>query len=203
MKRKIDLDSDDDNSSLGTDDTGFFEACEENDKEYIDLVIKSGKADWNVGLMGACQSGNKELVDFMIEKGANKWNDALFHACMGDNATIAKYMIEKGATDLEYGLEYACKVGGPSMIHVFIDLGGVDWKEIFDAAYYEGYRDLFVMSYYRILNANIKMHIDINISYTSKDDCDMKELLLPKNNKPCKIIDIRVKLFDRNLLKSK
>lgn len=208
MKRKICFDgsaSCDEFDTCDESDTGsefdysyLLDACRKNETSYIEEVISSGKVDWDTGLMAACESGNKYLVDFMISKGENNWNAGLYHASKCGNNDLVNYMISNGATDLMDGFYHACRWGKKSVVENFINRGVVKWNTVFVYSYEEKHwRDLFVMSVYRLLE------LDIEENYRRlTQHYDIFELLQSKH-KPCNIVDIHVKLFDRNLLKSK
>lgn len=79
-------------------------ACRYSKFDIIDLVIKYGANNWNMGLNGACMGGHVDIISMMIQNGANNWNSGLTYACAGGHFNIIRMMFSKGANNYDRGL---------------------------------------------------------------------------------------------------
>lgn len=88
--------------------------CKNQNIAMVELLIKLGADDWNVGLRGACEGGSLEIVKLMLFKGANDFNMGLCLACYGmiydyyseNYIAIIQLMIDHGATNFNTALVY-------------------------------------------------------------------------------------------------
>jgi hypothetical protein len=106
-------------------------ACKCGNLSIIELMIKKGAYNWNMGLSGACLGGHLNIVELMIEKGANNWNWGLYCACYGNHLNIVELMIEKGANNWDSGLNRACSGGHLNIVELMIEKGAksnIDWN---------------------------------------------------------------------------
>lgn len=182
--------------SSGADDLngGLHRACAMGHVEIIRFLIDQGAYELNRGLRCVCIYGYKEIVDLLIEKGANDWNSGLINACFYGYIDIARLMLDKGASGWKAGLSEACRSSRRDIVDMFLERYDDAYKDInvFVAACENRWIDLICQSIY--------LHYDdyFDESCWLEKQYDFMDIF---EKKDCEnIVDIRVKMFDRNLL---
>jgi hypothetical protein len=204
---------------------GLYNACLGGNMQVVEIMIGKGADDWNHGLSGACECGDIQIVNLMIEKGANNWNDGLHSACYGCNIDIVNIMIDKGCNDLDGGIrtvlgsvsvydEHKRSIQ-VSIIRLLMDKGANNWVSELRLCSYRARRDLvdLYLEYHkheynkRWLFDDACQHrwIDLIFKCTKKytycyNDYDICELF--REPFEYRVVNVCVKMFDRNLFKS-
>lgn len=75
----------------------FCDAAEQGDIKTVEIMIKEGEIDLNLGLFYAALYGQAETVKLLIKHGADNFNDALFIAAIHNHTETVKVLIENGA----------------------------------------------------------------------------------------------------------
>src|SRR5579875_3260082 len=101
----------------------LLHACKSGHISIINLLLKYGADNYDLGLYAACKYGHKDIIDFMISKGATNFNFALRGTAEGGKKDIIDYIVENGATDFDRALEGACKYGHKEIIEYMIEKG--------------------------------------------------------------------------------
>jgi ankyrin repeat protein len=81
----------------------FNSACEDGNKELVELMISKGVHNWNQGLCGACLGGHLDIVELLIKKGADDWNNGLYYACKGGHIDVVELMLSKDVCNINGG----------------------------------------------------------------------------------------------------
>ncbi len=101
----------------------LYTACLKGDIEMVELAIKKGAYDFNIGLQNACRGGHKEIVELMIRKGADNYNYGMRYASEGGHLDIIELMIEKGAKHFTWSLLAACVRDHNHIMKLMLDKG--------------------------------------------------------------------------------
>ena len=105
-------------------DVGLHGACMGNHIYVVNYLIKMGSTDWNYGLEGACRGGNISMMNRMIARGARDWNSGLYEACLGGHHEAVVMMISKGAHDFGgKAFENACLGGNVYIVRLLMSMG--------------------------------------------------------------------------------
>lgn len=91
-------------------DLAFMYACHDGDMKAIDLAMRNGVNDFNLGLRESLARGQFDVATWMIHLGANYWNSALVSSCYFGNIEWVRLFINKGATLFDEGMLIACSV---------------------------------------------------------------------------------------------
>lgn len=158
-------------SEISEDVSEVFEYCNDDIKsENGDLYSKDI-------FYAVCWSGNIKMIDYMMSTEKQDYNTGLDGACAGGHKEIAELMIQKGATQI------MIRSRSKKHLHYLFNSNGASL--MFACAYNNNWRDWMV-----------------RYSYANKYKLSsgFYDFIFIDKQKPQVIIDIRVKLFDKNLL---
>lgn len=178
---------------------GFALACINGHSDMVQLMMKKGAADMDVGvshacihghlnaiklifeeyptytlanLQYACQGGNIDIINFMLKNGADNWNYGLKGACRGGHMDIVKLMIKKGASYWDKGLRNACRNGHLDIVILMIEQGADDWNGGLYNACKNGHSDIAMLM---LENGADDLNDGLTVA------CKKYDLLLPTN----------------------
>jgi hypothetical protein len=107
------------NVLTNTHNFSLFQASQEGHKDLVQLFMKKGACEWNLGLNGASQGGHQDIIQLLINKGANDWNLGLYGVALGGHKDLVNFFIDKGANDWRLGLSGASLGGHKDLIEFF------------------------------------------------------------------------------------
>lgn len=176
--------------------SNFFEICYKGDIKEFENTIENGENNWNWGLCGACYGGHIAIVNLMIKKGADDWNNGLYGACRGGHIELVQLMIEKGANDWNEELKTACDIVDMKLVKLGSNKG-----------LYRGERMELVqlmtddvVYHWKVYDSKFKRVFPMFVwKHYRKDKVEKDYLEIFEKPSQNSIVDIRVKLFDKNI----
>jgi hypothetical protein len=196
--------------------SGLYGACARGCVSIVSKLVDGGASDLNGGLQRASICGNLSVVKFLVNSGANNLNCALREACLFGYDDIVVYLLEKGANHVCSALQCACYNGDVNIVRILLDHGVVNWEDgFFEACLQSNNRDVVNLFLDRHANAHkylclfesaccngwvdlmcrsMYIHYDKNKLVDNWDFLDIFEQCYED-----RIVNINIKLFDRNL----
>lgn len=103
-------------------------SCEQGNVELINILIRKGYCNWDLGLDGACYGGHMAVVQMLIKLGARRLNNGLQMACINGKIDIVQLLLDKGVANLNNGMQFACYHGHIDIVHLLIRHGADNWN---------------------------------------------------------------------------
>lgn len=94
-----------------------------NSWRLLNVAIKNGDNDWELGATYTCQYGYTDMLKFFMNKGIDDYEDIMFRACSYGHYDIVKLLLTepKARSEKGYGFSIACGAGHLEIVKLLFD----------------------------------------------------------------------------------